>query len=73
MRELPAGAALLGPVTCHRSAAARGGATSRGIRMLVRVPRDQGLALAAALRRATGVPAPAAIMSRFACKSTRCT
>jgi primosomal protein N' (replication factor Y) (superfamily II helicase) len=55
--ELPDGAELLGPVPLPAAArrpagAAAGEAVSR---MLVRVGRDQGLALAAALRRAVGV------------------
>ena len=43
------------------------------IRMLVRVPRDSGLALAAALRRATGVFSARRDNRRFVCRSTRCT
>jgi primosomal protein N' (replication factor Y) len=55
--ELPAGAELLGPVAlpvvARRPAGAEeGDAVSR---TLVRVRRDQGLALAAALRRAVGL------------------
>jgi primosomal protein N' (replication factor Y) len=65
--EIPDGADVLGPVDlppgARRPAAARNnvaagaapGADEPVIRMLVRVPRDSGLALAAALRKATGV------------------
>jgi primosomal protein N' (replication factor Y) len=55
--ELPANAELLGPVELP-TGARRPPGTPPGdhvSRMLVRVPRDGGLALAAALRRATGV------------------
>ncbi|MDT5018531.1 MAG: hypothetical protein QOD39_4691 [Mycobacterium sp.] len=55
--ELPEAAELLGPVDLPQGARRPPG-TSAGSavsRMLVRVPRDGGLALAAALRRATGV------------------
>jgi primosomal protein N' (replication factor Y) len=55
--RLPEGADLLGPVDLpagvRRPAGTRAGV--QVIRMLVRVPREQGLALAAALRRAVGV------------------
>src|SRR3954447_2945805 len=55
--ELPETAQLLGPVDLPTGARRPPGvaADSRVSRMLVRVPRDGGLALAAALRRATGV------------------
>lgn len=53
--ELPGGADLLGPVELpsgvRRPPGA--GAADNVIRMLIRVPRDEGLALAASLRRAT--------------------
>ena len=56
--DLPDGAEVLGPVELPPGARRpAGGAPVTGpvMRMLVRVPRDRGLALAAALRRATGV------------------
>jgi primosomal protein N' (replication factor Y) (superfamily II helicase) len=56
--HLPDGAEVLGPVELPPGARRpAGGAPVTGpvMRMLVRVPRDRGLALAAALRRATGV------------------
>jgi primosomal protein N' (replication factor Y) len=55
--ELPETAQLLGPVDLPTGARRPPGvaADSPVSRMLVRVPRDGGLALAAALRRATGV------------------
>jgi primosomal protein N' (replication factor Y) len=55
--ELPDTAERLGPVDLPVGARRPPGlpADSTVIRMLVRVPRDTGLALAAALRRATGV------------------
>jgi primosomal protein N' (replication factor Y) len=55
--ELPETAELLGPVDLPAGARRPPGvaADSPVSRMLVRVPRDGGLALAAALRRATGV------------------
>jgi primosomal protein N' (replication factor Y) len=55
--ELPDAAQLLGPVDLPAGARRPPGldADSAVSRMLVRVPRDGGLALAAALRRATGV------------------
>jgi primosomal protein N' (replication factor Y) len=55
--ELPDNADLLGPVELPAGARRPPGtpADSPVSRMLVRVPRDGGLALAAALRRATGV------------------
>jgi primosomal protein N' (replication factor Y) len=55
--ELPDGAELLGPVDLPLGARRPPGVPAEGPvhRMLVRVPRDRGLALAAALRRATGV------------------
>jgi primosomal protein N' (replication factor Y) len=55
--ELPDTAQLLGPVDLPSGARRPPGvaADSPVSRMLVRVPRDGGLALAAALRRATGV------------------
>jgi primosomal protein N' (replication factor Y) len=55
--ELPETAELLGPVDLPPGARRPPGvaADSTVSRMLVRVPRDGGLALAAALRRATGV------------------
>jgi primosomal protein N' (replication factor Y) len=55
--ELPDAAQLLGPVDLPPGARRPPGtpAASPVSRMLVRVPRDGGLALAAALRRATGV------------------
>jgi primosomal protein N' (replication factor Y) len=55
--ELPETAQLLGPVDLPTGARRPPGfaADTAVSRMLVRVPRDGGLALAAALRRATGV------------------
>ncbi|WP_197040272.1 primosomal protein N' [Mycobacterium sp. URHB0044] len=56
--HLPDDAEVLGPVDLPAGARRpAGGAAATGpvTRMLVRVPRDGGLALAAALRRATGV------------------
>jgi len=55
--DLPEGAQLLGPVDLPAGARRPPGVTAESpvSRMLVRVPRDGGLALAAALRRATGV------------------
>src|ERR1700739_1919325 len=55
--QLPDGAGLLGPVQLPAAARRPAGAGAGGAvsRMLVRVGRDQGLALAAALRRAVGV------------------
>jgi primosomal protein N' (replication factor Y) len=55
--ELPDGAELLGPVELPAGARRPAGtaATTPVTRMLVRVDRDKGLALAAALRRAVGV------------------
>jgi primosomal protein N' (replication factor Y) len=55
--DLPASAELLGPVDLPPGARRPPGvpATSPVNRMLVRVPRADGLSLAAALRRATGV------------------
>jgi primosomal protein N' (replication factor Y) (superfamily II helicase) len=55
--ELPDGAELLGPVELPAAARPPAGADAGDAvtRMLVRVARDQGLALAAALRRAVGV------------------
>jgi primosomal protein N' (replication factor Y) len=55
--ELPPGAGVLGPVDLPPGVRRPAGLTAEAgvIRMLVRVQRDQGLALAAALRRATGV------------------
>ena len=55
--ELPETAQLLGPVDLPTGARRPPGAAADSPvnRMLVRVPRDGGLALAAALRRATGV------------------
>ena len=55
--ELPDGAELLGPVQLPAAARRPAGAEAGDAvsRMLVRVGRDQGLALAAALRRAVGV------------------
>jgi primosomal protein N' (replication factor Y) len=55
--ELPDSAQLLGPVDLPSAARRPPGApaSSPVSRMLVRVPRGDGLALAAALRRATGV------------------
>ena len=54
---LPDSAQLLGPVDLPSAARRPPGAPAAGpvSRMLVRVPRTDGLALAAALRRATGV------------------
>jgi primosomal protein N' (replication factor Y) (superfamily II helicase) len=55
--ELPDGAELLGPVELPVAARRPAGADAGDAvtRMLVRVARDEGLALAAALRRAVGV------------------
>ncbi|ORV15425.1 primosomal protein N' [Mycobacterium celatum] len=55
--ELPDGADLLGPVDLPSGARQPAGVAADApvTRMLVRVAREQGLALAAALRRATGV------------------
>ena len=56
--DLPDGAEVLGPVELPPGARRPAGgtpATGPVLRMLVRVPRDRGLALAASLRRATGV------------------
>ena len=55
--QLPDSAELLGPVDLPSGARRPPGVTASGPvnRMLVRVPRNEGLALAAALRRATGV------------------
>jgi primosomal protein N' (replication factor Y) len=55
--QLPEAAQLLGPVDLPTGARRPPGfaADIAVSRMLVRVPRDGGLALAAALRRATGV------------------
>jgi primosomal protein N' (replication factor Y) len=55
--ELPDGAELLGPVELPVAARRPAGAGEGDVvtRMLVRVGRDQGLALAAALRRTVGV------------------
>ena len=55
--ELPDSAELLGPVDLPPGARRPSGTPADGpvSRMLVRVPRDDGLALAAALRRAAGV------------------
>jgi primosomal protein N' (replication factor Y) (superfamily II helicase) len=55
--HLPADADVLGPVELPPGVRRPAGLDTEAdvIRMLVRVPRDQGLALAAALRRATGV------------------
>jgi primosomal protein N' (replication factor Y) len=57
MAELPDAAELLGPVDLPAGARRPPGVAADAAvsRMLVRVPRDGGLALAAALRRATGV------------------
>lgn len=54
---LPDGAEVLGPVDLPPGARRPAGEPVDGpvIRMLVRVPREQGLELAAALRKATGV------------------
>jgi primosomal protein N' (replication factor Y) len=54
---LPEGAEVLGPVDLPPGARRPAGEPVNGpvIRMLVRVPREQGLELAAALRKATGV------------------
>lgn len=54
---LPEGAEVLGPVDLPPGARRPAGEPVDGpvIRMLVRVPREQGLELAAALRKATGV------------------
>jgi primosomal protein N' (replication factor Y) (superfamily II helicase) len=55
--DLPETAKLLGPVDLPAGARRPPGVAGKSSvsRMLVRVPRDSGLALAAALRRATGV------------------
>jgi primosomal protein N' (replication factor Y) (superfamily II helicase) len=55
--RLPGDAGVLGPVDLPPGVRRPAGVAAEGevIRMLVRVDRDQGLALAAALRRATGV------------------
>ena len=55
--ELPDSAELLGPVSLPSGARRPPGVPASGAvnRMLVRVPRAEGLELAAALRRATGV------------------
>ena len=55
--ELPDGAELLGPVELPVAARRPAGAGEDDVvtRMLIRVGRDQGLALAAALRRTVGV------------------
>ena len=55
--QLPDSAELLGPVDLPSGARRPPGVPASGPvnRMLVRVPRNEGLALAAALRRATGV------------------
>jgi primosomal protein N' (replication factor Y) len=55
--ELPDGAELLGPVELPPGARRPAGVAAEApvTRMLVRVPRQQGLALAAALRRAAAV------------------
>jgi primosomal protein N' (replication factor Y) (superfamily II helicase) len=55
--DLPEGAELLGPVELPVAARRPAGAGAGDVvtRMLVRVARDQGLALAAALRRTIGV------------------
>jgi primosomal protein N' (replication factor Y) len=55
--DLPESAELLGPVDLPSGARRPPGVAASGPvnRMLVRVPRGQGLELAAALRRATGV------------------
>ncbi|WP_116375777.1 primosomal protein N' [Mycobacterium sp. MFM001] len=53
--ELPDGADLLGPVDLPAGARRPAGVSGDVIRMLARVRREQGLALAAALRRATSV------------------
>ena len=55
--ELPGSAELLGPVDLPSGARRPAGAPGSGPvnRMLVRVPKGQGLELAAALRRASGV------------------
>jgi primosomal protein N' (replication factor Y) len=55
--ELPGSADLLGPVDLPSGARRPPGTPAAGLvkRMLVRVPRSDGLELAAALRRATGV------------------
>jgi primosomal protein N' (replication factor Y) len=55
--ELPEDSEMLGPVALPSGARRPPGtpAGSQVTRMLVRVPRDRGLELAAALRRATGV------------------
>jgi primosomal protein N' (replication factor Y) len=55
--QLPGSADLLGPVDLPTGARRPPGTPAAGPvkRMLVRVPRSDGLELAAALRRATGV------------------
>nr|WP_319454077.1 MULTISPECIES: primosomal protein N' [unclassified Mycobacterium] len=55
--QLPDGADVLGPVDLPSGARRPSANTGDDVvsRMLVRVPRNEGLALAAALRRATGV------------------
>ncbi|GFG76125.1 primosomal protein N' [Mycobacterium botniense] len=55
--QLPGGADLLGPVDLPPGVRRPAGTPPdvAVVRMLVRVPRDQGLALAASLRRAVGV------------------
>ncbi|OMC42239.1 primosome assembly protein PriA [Mycobacterium sp. IS-1264] len=55
--RLPDGADLLGPVDLPAGVRRPAGSTAAAAvtRMLVRVPREQGLALAAGLRRAVGV------------------
>jgi primosomal protein N' (replication factor Y) len=57
LTELPDGAELLGPVELPVAARRPAGAGEDDVvtRMLIRVGRDQGLALAAALRRTVGV------------------
>jgi len=57
LTELPDGAELLGPVELPVAARRPAGAGEGDVvtRMLIRVGRDQGLALAAALRRTVGV------------------
>ncbi len=52
---LPAEADVLGPVELPQDARRPSGAGDRAIRMLIRVRRDEGLALATALRQATAV------------------
>ena len=67
---------LLGPVDLP-AGVRRPAGTPAGVpvtRMLVRVRREQGLALAAALRRGVSVLSPPAKpTSRSGCRSTRCT